>query len=422
MNQPLVEKNLFDEIAREFTSKTGLPLVLVDREGTVVYEYNRVDLCGQLGIEENAGPFFREWRKKSVEGSFRWGEAYFSMNPLGLVCFSVPVIQNCILSGACISGYAIFPEMRKDFDRDITRCLGEITSDDIAVDVSLLEVPVVSRKRIRHHADLLFRMMKRKQVSDLTVLSEKKEYTDQQLNIAYYIECIKKEKPDTARLILEKQEKIIDRVFMGDITGAREIMNEFLGYIFFDSGMNFEMLKIRVMELVIILSRSAVEYGVKPAELLGLNYSHLSDLFKITDYEKLCHRLTVILDKYISTISSLKKNRKNFEVKKMTEYIDHHFSDKITSEEIAGEAGLSVSRALHLFKEETGVSFSEYLKKTRVECGKFLLANTDDPIADIAVSSGFTDQSHFTKQFKLLENMTPRQYRLKLRELEVKNE
>ncbi len=412
MNLP-VEMNAFEELSREFSSKTGLPLVLVNREGEILYEHNPVNLCRQLSLEDDIEPVLREWRKKTVDGSFRWGEAYFSMNPLGLVCFAVPVIRDCVLAGACISGFVIFPEMRKDFDRDVSRSIREVLGREIEVELSTLEVTVVSRRKIRLHADLLFRLLKRNRMSDLSILSEKKELTDQQLNIAYYIECIKREKPDTARLILEKQDRIIEKVFIGDITGAKEIMNEFLGYIFFDSGMNFDMLKIRVMELVIILSRSAVEYGVKPGELLGLNYSHLSDLFKITDYEKLCQRLTVILDKYISTISSLKKSRKNFEAKKMTDYIDQHFSEKVTSEDLAREAGLSVSRALHLLKEETGVSFSDYLKKARIECGKFLLANTDDSIADIAVSAGFSDQSHFTRQFKELEKITPRQYRLK---------
>ncbi len=410
----MIKKKDFERLATEYGKTCPFPLVFSDCAGTGVFHHIPSDLHAALGIEPEMEPLMREWRKKSVEGSYRWGEAYFSATPLGLVAFSVPAIEDGALAGAFISGFVIFPEMAGDFDRDLSATLeslniaGEFQPGD-------LDIPVISRRRIRRCADVLFRLVRKHGLSDFSTLPEKRERSAQQLDIAHYIETIKNSKQDTARIILEKQDGIMERVALGDIQGAKEILNEFLGYIFFDSGMNFDVLKIRVMELVVILSRKAIEYGVKPRELLGLNYSNLTELNEIGDFESLCHSLTRILERYIVTLSSVKKRKKSFECRKMREYIEGHFADRVTAEELAAAAGLSVGRALHLFREETGMSFTDYLKKARIDYGKYLLSATDRSLAEIAAAAGFADQSHFTRQFRELENITPLKYRLKNR-------
>lgn len=58
-----------------------------------------------------------------------------------------------------------------------------------------------------------------------------------------------------------------------------------------------------------------------------------------------------------------------------------------------------------------GVSFSNYLNKIRIEQSKLLLKNTDSSIVEIAMEVGFEDQSYFSKVFKNLTKMTPKQYR-----------
>ncbi|MBN1636787.1 MAG: helix-turn-helix domain-containing protein [Deltaproteobacteria bacterium] len=411
----LIKQADFTAVAEEFYAKTNLPLLLVAKDGEIIYEHRRIDYVDLFASNSAIEGILAQWRQKSIENAFRWGDAYFSNNPLGLVCFTVPIIHDGMLVGGIISGYVIFPEMADDFEFDIQRFIKTNFPESPKTDSAGLDIRIVSRQKLRENAEMLFRLVRKYNLSDLWILHEKRERSAQQLNIAYYIERIKKEHQDTARLILEKQDEIIEKVYLGDINGAKEILNEFLGYIFFDSGMNFDILKIRVMELVIILSRSAIEYGVKPRELLGFNYSYLTTLNEIEEFEGLCQALTKILENFILTVAALKNRKKIFEVKKMLEYIDEHFVEKITAKKIAEAAGLSVSRALHLFKEETGSSYSDYLKKARVNYGKYCLMNTDQSMAEIAYNAGFSDQSHFSKQFKAIEKMSPLTYRKKFK-------
>ena len=93
-----------------------------------------------------------------------------------------------------------------------------------------------------------------------------------------------------------------------------------------------------------------------------------------------------------------------------------NFTKKITANEVAQAGGLSVSRTIHLFKEEMGITISDYIKKLRIDYGKYLLLDTELTLADSAIESGFFDQSHFTKTFKKIEKITPSYFRKKFRE------
>jgi transcriptional regulator GlxA family with amidase domain len=72
-----------------------------------------------------------------------------------------------------------------------------------------------------------------------------------------------------------------------------------------------------------------------------------------------------------------------------------------------------VSRALHLFKKETGVTLSTWVARLRIDYAIYLMKNTDRSMADIAAECGFFDQSHFTKTFRALEGSPPLRYRRK---------
>jgi AraC-like DNA-binding protein len=120
-----------------------------------------------------------------------------------------------------------------------------------------------------------------------------------------------------------------------------------------------------------------------------------------------------ILENFIAKVSSAKDKKRKVRIREICGYIEQNFTGKITAAEAARVAGLSVGRALHLIKEETGLSLSEYIKRLRIDYGKYLLLNTDVSLADVAAAAGFFDQSHFTRTFKRAEKMTPFHFRRK---------
>jgi len=350
---------------------------------------------------------------KAIEEAFRWGEGYITNCPLGLIMFAVPIVFNKILIGGFLSGFAIFPEMKQDFTEEIIQNLGGFYDSVDELKLRDLKLKIFSLKKVRENVSYLLALTRQFQINDLNFLEDRKAKYIQQYKIANFLDDLKKNSPDVARKILDKQEEIIQKVKLGDKTGAREILNEFLGSIFFESGMNFEIIKVRIIELVVIISRTAIEAGVGAKDLMGLNYSYFTELNRATDLDELLFKLNDILTNFINRVSATKEKKKKIKIRKITDYINQNFTRKMKSEEVANIGGLSTSRCLHLFKEEKGLSLSEYIKKLRIDYGKYLLLNSDISLADCAIEAGFFDQSHFTKTFKQVERMTPSQFRRK---------
>lgn len=84
---------------------------------------------------------------------------------------------------------------------------------------------------------------------------------------------------------------------------------------------------------------------------------------------------------------------------------------EVSLDKLAQSVNLSPSRLRHLFKEATGVSFAQYLKAQRLEKAKLLLESTFLSLKEVMHRAGFTDRSHFMKDFKKAYRMPPLQYR-----------
>ena len=409
-----VSLKTFSDLEKIFCQRTGLPLILINREGQVIYKNNECRICLQLlpnekkTVERNC----QLRMLQAVEESFRWGEGYITTCPLGLIIFAVPVIAKQKLLGGLISGFAIFPEMAKDIKEEIADKLENYHDFHPSIlHNHRLNLKTISLRLTREYLSFLLSLTRKYRINDFIYLKEKKERYIQQFKIANFLDDLKKSESDISRKILDKQNEIIQRVKLGDKNGAREILNEFLGSIFFESGMNFEIIKVRAIELVVIISRAAIEAGVEAKELFGLNYSYLTDLNKVKDIEELLYKLNQILENFINKVSLIRDKKRKIKSKKMMDYVNQNFTMKITAKQVAEAAGLSISRALHLFKEETGLSLTDYIIKLRLDYGKYLLLNTDIKLAELASEVGFYDQSHFTRYFKKKEGMSPSQFR-----------
>lgn len=93
------------------------------------------------------------------------------------------------------------------------------------------------------------------------------------------------------------------------------------------------------------------------------------------------------------------------------EYIYSHIKERITIEDLADEFGVSASYLSRLFKKETGISVSAYIRQQKIDIAKNLLQFSDYSIIDIANRLSFSSQSHFIQQFRENVGMTPKKYR-----------
>jgi AraC family transcriptional regulator len=93
------------------------------------------------------------------------------------------------------------------------------------------------------------------------------------------------------------------------------------------------------------------------------------------------------------------------------EFIRDRLGESISLDEIAATAGLSTFHFAREFKRTTGETPYRFVTRERVEMAKRLLRETDLSLVEIALRSGFANQSHFTRNFRKLALTTPGAYR-----------
>ncbi|MEM1442993.1 MAG: AraC family transcriptional regulator [Verrucomicrobiota bacterium] len=98
-------------------------------------------------------------------------------------------------------------------------------------------------------------------------------------------------------------------------------------------------------------------------------------------------------------------------LQKAIEFIDSHYIDEISIDQLADLAGVSVPHFNRLFRKILRLSPMEYVLSLRVQEAQRLLSTTLLPMGEIAAQLGFYDQSHFTKRFRKVTGVTPLQYR-----------
>lgn len=93
--------------------------------------------------------------------------------------------------------------------------------------------------------------------------------------------------------------------------------------------------------------------------------------------------------------------------RRVIEYIEANLGNDLGLAELAQVAGMSTSHFAHCFKASLGTSPYRYVRQRRIDAATRMLGSSLLPIAEIALSLGFSSQSHFTQAFREHTGMTP---------------
>lgn len=103
----------------------------------------------------------------------------------------------------------------------------------------------------------------------------------------------------------------------------------------------------------------------------------------------------------------------------MMAFIQENHGEKLTLEEIADAAAVSTRECLRCFRNAIDRSPVEYLNDYRLQTALKLLENTDMPVTEIALRTGFGGSSYFSKMFRRTYGKTPAQHRKEYRALQA---
>lgn len=102
-------------------------------------------------------------------------------------------------------------------------------------------------------------------------------------------------------------------------------------------------------------------------------------------------------------------------MKRVQEHIHQHICENLDVDELADVACVTKPYLIRLFKREFGTSPVQYINRKKVERAQLLLYTTDMPVKEVAYELGFSDHSYFIRMFRKQTDITPQEYRERMR-------
>ena len=163
-----------------------------------------------------------------------------------------------------------------------------------------------------------------------------------------------------------------------------------------------------------LVCRAAIRGGLDSGDAFKLSDSYIQKAETFKDpIGVLTLQFQMILD-FTSKVNRLKEGGMPSKlVIDVRNYVIHHLSEAIKTEDIADALFMSRSKLSTKFKEQTGINLCDFVLKEKVKEGKELLHYTQKPISLISAYLGFSSQSHFTRVFSKFEGISPAKYREK---------
>ena len=164
----------------------------------------------------------------------------------------------------------------------------------------------------------------------------------------------------------------------------------------------------KIMELLVLAAHEARVDGQD--EIGFLNYSRLFEQYKKLPADRLevwaCQNFEYILN----SVAANQQGKKSESVRAAIRYMEEYYMEPISLEEIAGYVGVTPQHFSKMFKKELGINYIEWLTNYRMDIAKELLLEGKDAIKEICYQVGYSDPNYFSRIFKKVVGMTPKEY------------
>lgn len=413
----LFDKKLAEECIDAFCASTLLSGSIDDFSGNTLYRRGKgCESCRICAIYEKARHISVKCGDTHLYGMLqaqRFGGKYIYFCPCGFTFIVSPIMGE----GGAVAYAKVGPFLMvepEDYIRYDLADLLKLSDSELAnARILINDIPFVAPERVTKLSTLLYMSVGFMNNAEASASQKKTQASDDiQGNINEILKALKAQTDDVDKgYPFEKENELIASIVDGDKDTANRLLNDLLGYIFFYSGGEFEIIRARVFELLVLISRAAVDGGADETHIFSLNTSYFEEIKHIKSLDGLCLWLVEIMNRLTDYVFRFTDVKHVDVIRKAVDYIRRNYQKKITLEDVASYVFLSPSYFSKIFKEEMEQNFNAYLNKIRIDKAKQLLLNDSVRLIDVAGLVGYEDQSYFSKVFKKLTNQTPGRYR-----------
>lgn len=342
--------------------------------------------------------------------AFETGQPYTTLCHAGILFSCIPIMHREKPLGGMLTGKCLSEAFSETIGQDMLKRLAGLRFPENRLLEEARQLPITSGRLLHEAVEFLFILVYETAHLDPYVIEWRRMQTAQQAHIGELIQEHKQTGRDEP-YPFESERRLIAKVKSADSRGAQDQLNTLLAGILYRYPGQTNILKIRLTELLGILSRAAAEAGADPESLLEKNASYISKVISLQTQEEICIWLSVAVQELIDCVRATQQPHRLQRLQPAIDFIHQNFHKKITLEQIARAAHFSVSRLCHLFRERMQMTVIAYLNEVRISRAKHLLAATDWGCLEICFESGFENLSYFNRTFKKLTGLTPSQFR-----------
>ena len=404
------------KVAETYQEATGINCNVIDSSGKALSNLEETPICSQCKLiqTQNTGKdICGDLHMYGIYQAERFGGKYVYFCSLSLMHWISPIIIDGVIKGGLVCGPVLAYKHEDFLFNGFGKHYKHTKNQKKRLKNYIISLPYIDPSRVNSLSELLF--ISSSHISQQNDSIVKQGGTiKQQSEISSYIQYIKTMEcnpEEKNKYPIEKERELLNQISKADTLGAKKTLNEILGSVFFSSGNDFEVIKSRVLELVVLLSRAALEGGADVEQIFGLNYKYLSKIHNFTKTEELSYWLSTIMVRFSNLVFTLRSIKHTDAIYKAIHYISNNYTEKISLEDVADEIYLSSAYFSKIFREQTGSNFTQYLNNLRIEKSKLLLRNSRISLVDIAGMVGYEDQSYFSKVFKKITGNSPGKYR-----------
>ena len=401
--------NKAKKIAKTFSVATGVNCVAFSIDtNDFATGHSECVFCLRMQNVSDVRLNCRKIHRYATYQAERFGGKYIFMCPNGLVHFVSPVVVYNQVKCGLLGGPVLMIDHEEYISEEIDKKYSHTKQNRKVLINDLKAIPFLQPERVSELAESLYIFAQYLSVGE--EFEKDRVILSQQADISDYISHIKgfDESPPYP---VNKEREMLRLIESGDKEGARKSLNEILGHIFFLSGGEFEIIRSRIFELVVLLSRSAMAGGANADMIFGMNYQYMHEINQFTNLEQLTYWLSEVMVRFTDCVFDFRDTPHADVMYKAVDYINTNYMKKITLEDVADYVFLSPTYFSRIFKYDMKCNFSNYLAQVRIEHAKGLLLNDQISLVDISIFSGFVDQSYFSKVFKKIVGMTPKKFR-----------
>lgn len=411
----LVDETKINEMLTAFASCVGLPVQLIDEHGNILLSFGETAKFCSI-FKENVPRDKREscsqLHANASKKAITIGETYIFSCHANLNHMIFPLLGRNQFFGSVLVGPFLMDAPDALLISDISKRYQVSTETLLELYEEAERIRVIEPSMVTQVSRLIFYLFSNliPDSNQQLIINKNKLY--QQAQISDSIQRYKtSETTIRSSYPYDKEKELIAKVKTGNIREAKGVLNDLLGYVLFSEGNSLDFVKSRAIELCSLLSRTAIEGGAATDAILRINNQFLKSLQEITTLDTLCYKLQETVEVFTDSMFNTLPVKNSDVMRRAIHYISENYASPITLQDVADHIHMNPAYFSTIFKQSMGSSFKDYLNMVRVEESKRLLANTDYSIINIAIATGFEDQSYFSKVFKKYTGLTPKQYR-----------